>query len=267
VPSEMRHHTTNWQQVLGSYLFVPLTLNGDGAARPVMILGWTLNYEMLFYVIFAGAMRLDRRRGLIAVGAVLIVMAGAGLIFTLPMPFKVWCDPIILEFLAGIALQGVWRRCGALPAWAGVAVAAQGFVAMAVFMAGGIANHFDAWRVIWGGVPAAMIAAGVLMIRESPQPGPIKRALMGGGDASYALYLSHPFVLSAVALVCARAGLASAPLYIGIAFAACLGFSLVFFRRCENPLQQLARHWLAQPPRPVARAQISAGSGPVPALR
>jgi len=174
LPSEMRHHATNWKQVLGSYLFVPLTLNSDGNPRPVMILGWTLNYEMLFYGIFAASMRLERRRGLIAIGATLIALAAAGMIFTLPMPFKVWCDSIVLEFLLGMLIYGLWRRCGALPPWAGLVIAGQGYLAMAAFMAGGIANHFDAYRVIWGGMPAAMIAAGALMMRER-RAGPIKR--------------------------------------------------------------------------------------------
>jgi peptidoglycan/LPS O-acetylase OafA/YrhL len=214
-----------------------------------MILGWTLNYEMLFYVIFAMAMRLDRRRGLIAVSAALMTLATVGLIFSLPMPFKVWCDPIVLEFLLGIGLHGLWQRYGPLPAWAGLALVALGYLAMAAFMAAGIANHFDPYRLIWGGVPAAMIATGVLLLRERPTPGPLKRLLMLGGDASYALYLSHPFVLSAVALVCAKMGLIDAPLYIGIAFAACVGFSGVFYRKCEKPLQQLMRTWLSPQPR------------------
>lgn len=255
VPGEMRHHTTDWQQVLGSYTFVPLTMNADGAPRPVMILGWTLNYEMLFYVIFACAMRLDRRRGLVAVAVTLLTLAAVGLIFPLPLPFKVWCDPIVLEFLLGIGLQGLWRRFGPLPTWAGLALVAQGYLAMAAFMAGGIANHFDAWRLIWGGVPAAMIATGVLLLREPPVPGPIKRIFMAGGDASYALYLSHPFILSAVALVCAQAGLVSAPLYLGIAFVACVGFSGIFYRKCEKPLLQLLRQWPSSAMRGLPRAR------------
>ncbi len=204
VPAEMRHHSTNWRQVLGSYSFVPLTMNADGAPRPVMILGWTLDYEMLFYVIFAVAMRLDRRRGLIAVNAALLMLAAAGLVFSLPMPLKVWCDPIVLEFLLGIWIQGLWRRSGPRPAWAGLALAALGYLAMAAFMAAGIANHYDVYRLIWGGVPAAMIVAGVLALPDGPAPGPIKRLFMRGGDASYALYLSHPFVLSAMALLWAK---------------------------------------------------------------
>ncbi len=271
VPAEMRHHSTSWKQVLGSYLFVPLTMNADGAPRPVMILGWTLNYEMLFYVIFALAMRLDRRRGLIAIGTALVAMAAAGIVFTLPMPFRVWCDPIILEFLLGMMLYGGWRHHRSFPAWAGLAVTALGYVAMAAFMAAGIANHFDAYRVIWGGVPAAMIAAGALMMRERPVPGPIKRLFMAGGDASYTLYLSHPFVLSAVAVVCARAGSVGPRLYITVAFTACVAFSPAFHRRCEKPLQRLVRHRLARmwgpnrkppntlSPRQSAPGQASAG--------
>jgi peptidoglycan/LPS O-acetylase OafA/YrhL len=270
VPAEMRHHTTNWKQVLGSYMFVPLTLNADGAPRPVMILGWTLNYEMLFYVIFAMAMRLDRRRGLIAVSAALIALASAGLIANLPMPFKVWCNPIVLEFLLGMGLQGLWRRYGPLPAWAGLALVAQGYLAMAAFMAAGIANHFELYRLIWGGVPAAMIATGVLLLREGATPGRLKRLFMQGGDASYALYLSHPFVLSAVALVCARMGLIDAPLYILIAFVACVGFSGLFYRKCERPLQQLIRAWLSPQRRGLpshAAPLLSSSSGHAPVGR
>ncbi len=272
VPAEMRHHTTNWKQVLGSYMFVPLTLNADGAPRPVMILGWTLNYEMLFYVIFAGAMRLDRRRGLIAINAALMTLAAVGLAFPLPMPFKVWCDPIVLEFLLGIGLYGLWQRHGPLPAWAGLAMLALGYLAMAAFMAAGIANHFDAYRLIWGGVPAAMIAAGVLLLRDRPAPGPVKRIFMRGGDASYALYLSHPFVLSAVALFCAKAGLGNAWLYMGAAFVACVGFAGIFHRQCESPLHRLAKAGVF-PGLPGAPAlvrglrQFSAHSGRAPAHR
>ncbi|MDP9056622.1 MAG: acyltransferase [Pseudomonadota bacterium] len=258
VPSEMRHHTTNWKHVLGSYLFVPLTMNADGNPRPVMILGWTLNYEMLFYVIFACAMRMGRRRGLAAIAVTLIALAAAGTIFTLPMPFKVWCDPIILEFLLGMLVYGLWRGCPALPAWAGLVIAGLGYLAMAAFMAAGIANHFGAYRVIWGGVPAAIIAAGVLMIREARAPGPIKHMFVTGGDASYALYLSHPFVLSAVALLCAKAGVVNAPLYIATAFAACLAFSALFYLRCEQPLQRLVRCRLSREPEQRQRHPVPA---------
>jgi exopolysaccharide production protein ExoZ len=240
VPGEMRHHTATWRHVLGSYLFVPLELNSDGNPRPVMILGWTLNYEMLFYAIFALAMRLGRQAGLIAVSAAIISLSVIGMMFGLPMPLKVWCNPILLEFLLGIALYEVWQRTEPMPVWAGLVVAAQGFCAMAVFMAAGIANHADSYRVIWGGVPAAMIVAGVLMIREQPEPGPVKRFFMRGGDASYALYLSHPFVLSPVAVVGAKAGLANPEAYILSAFAACLAFSWVFYTGFERPLHQLA---------------------------
>ena len=247
VPGEMRHHTTNWQQVLGSYLFVPLTLNSDGAPRPVMILGWTLDYEMLFYALFALVLPLGRRRGLTVLAGIIVALVALGRLVALPLPFSVWCDPIVLEFLLGVAVYGGWRRGHRLPAWAGLAIAAEGFAAMAAFMAGGIANHYEAWRIIWGGIPAAMIVAGVLVIREvgtgrvAARIDGLRRLLVLGGDASYALYLSHPFVLSGVALLCARAGLHDAPFYVASAFAACLGFALLFHVKFERPLLALLR--------------------------
>ena len=38
--------------ILASFLFIPFT-RPDGAVQPLYSLGWTLNFEMLFYVLFA----------------------------------------------------------------------------------------------------------------------------------------------------------------------------------------------------------------------
>jgi peptidoglycan/LPS O-acetylase OafA/YrhL len=95
------------------------------------------------------------------------------------------------------------------------------------------------------------------MIRERPTPGPIKRFFMLGGDASYALYLSHPFVLSAVALCYTKTGFGHARLYVGAGFVASLGFSVLFYLKCEAPLQQLARRWPDRRSRDLRRAPVS----------
>jgi len=46
--------------VVASYLFVPWE-NPYGRFYPILILGWTLNFEMFFYAMFAIALRYPRR--------------------------------------------------------------------------------------------------------------------------------------------------------------------------------------------------------------
>jgi len=67
----------DWQHILASYLFIP-SLRGGDEIRPVMALGWTLNLEMFFYVLFAGALLLPLRRGMIALALVISGLALAG---------------------------------------------------------------------------------------------------------------------------------------------------------------------------------------------
>ena len=48
--------------LVASFLFWPYP-RVDGFAFPVHLLGWTLNYEMFFYAVFAVAIVLPRRAG------------------------------------------------------------------------------------------------------------------------------------------------------------------------------------------------------------
>ena len=62
-------HTT-WTNVVGSYLFIP-TLKPGGGTAPVLGVGWTLNYEMLFYFLFAITIMFQRRMAVIVLSALL----------------------------------------------------------------------------------------------------------------------------------------------------------------------------------------------------
>nr|WP_272210084.1 acyltransferase [Marinicella sp. W31]MDC2875947.1 acyltransferase [Marinicella sp. W31] len=49
-PTQLNHSTTTFQQVACSFLFLPC-VSAYGNYQPVLSLGWTLNYEMFFYVL------------------------------------------------------------------------------------------------------------------------------------------------------------------------------------------------------------------------
>jgi peptidoglycan/LPS O-acetylase OafA/YrhL len=201
MPSLVVNGALSAPHVLASYAFVPWP-RADGLFRPLLALGWTLNYEMFFYACFAGALLLPLRRGLLALTAgfgALVVLAA----LTRPEGTLVgfWGDAIILEFLAGIGLGLLYRRGLRIGLPTALALAAAGF-GLAALLHGAGANL--TWhRVVTGGLPGLMIAAAFILCRTAPS-GRTARLMALGGDASYALYLSHPFAISLLATLWGR---------------------------------------------------------------
>ena len=193
-----------WWHVVSSYLFIPDTRPGLDALRPLFALGWTLNYEMLFYVVFAGEMALPFRFGLGALIALFV--AAAAVHVTLPLnygPFGFWSDPIALEFVLGTLIGAAYHAGWRMGPRAALACAAVGFalVNIDVFAALGVTG---VPTFLCFGVPAALMVAGAAL---GPQLAGLRAVAWGVtlGDASYALYLSHPFVIRPLALLWRRA--------------------------------------------------------------
>lgn len=85
-----------------SYAFWP-HLGLDGTFHPILVVGWTLNYEMFFYALFAVAVLLQRGRAVILLTAALVaVVVLRALVGGPTSPLAFWGEPIVLEFIAGI---------------------------------------------------------------------------------------------------------------------------------------------------------------------
>jgi peptidoglycan/LPS O-acetylase OafA/YrhL len=175
-----------------SYLFIPWA-RPDGVVQPALGLGWTLNYEIFFYAVFAPLLLL--RRGL-AVGLLVLGLGGFvtyGQVFGFAnTQLAVWSNPIVLEFAAGMGLALVETAGVALPGAArlGLILAALAALHLAVLAP-------PALRALTYGLPAAALVAAAVFGR---QPGGGSRILVRLGDASYAMYLFHPFVMRAISV-------------------------------------------------------------------
>jgi peptidoglycan/LPS O-acetylase OafA/YrhL len=90
-----------------SFLFVPC---GSEHGVPLLGVGWTLNYEMFFYVLFGACLLLHRRLAVIAVSLLLGLCVAAGSLWQLPLPFLYWFHPIVLEFVFGALLGLVYAE-------------------------------------------------------------------------------------------------------------------------------------------------------------
>ncbi|KQP29507.1 acyltransferase [Methylobacterium sp. Leaf100] len=230
--------------VAASFLFWP-ALRPDGIPQPLYGLGWTLNCEMFFYAVFAVGLGWGRGRAVLWLGLALAGLVALGrLVPEPPTPLAFWGSPIVLEFALGAGL-GLARAHGLrLPDAARLALAATGLAGLAVAGEPG-----EALRPLAYGGPALLLVAAAALGREPP-PGRGTRlgpALVALGDASYALYLIHPFVLRATREAITRLGLAAlvGPWgALGLMLALSVAASLVVARFVERPMTRAVRHRL-----------------------
>ncbi|MEZ5875697.1 MAG: acyltransferase [Hyphomicrobiales bacterium] len=173
-----------------SLLFIP-HWGPSGSLSPLILLGWTLNYEMFFYATFAIAMALSAsRRVPLTIGMLLIMPILAVFVdFTGSAAGEFYSNDIVLEFMFGMLLaplflNGYLDRVGVL---GGATLVTAGFVGLCI---GG--HHLDQVRVLIFGIPAALIVAGALSIEATRRVEKAQPFLLLG-DASYSIYLAHMF--------------------------------------------------------------------------
>ncbi len=182
-----------WRPIVESYLFIP-GLRANGEVRPILALGWTLNYEMFFYALFACCLFFPLKRGLLLLTAFFVCFVAAGALFQMPATaLAFWSDSIIFEFLFGVAVALLFRANVRLSAPVAVAILVAGAVlAIGLGPLWGISNTMP--RFVTAGVPAAMIVFAAACGPRIPATWFIAPLVLIG-DASYSLYLSHPFVI------------------------------------------------------------------------
>jgi len=194
--------------LVASFFFIPWDTQGTGVPRPVYDLGWTLNYEMFFYAAFALFLALRRETAVALVAASLAVFVALGALFP-PHNAQLffWTQPIVLEFVFGMGIALLKRNAYALPNGVRYALIAIGAAAFFHDFLNSVAQPRiwltanDFLRVAGWGIPAAMILAGAVL-KGPDRLGENVFVRTGKllGDASYALYLCHPIVMSAFAV-------------------------------------------------------------------
>jgi exopolysaccharide production protein ExoZ len=194
-PQLFRRTVFELKHVLLSLLFIPAyDPAGTGSIWPFFRLGWTLNYEMFFYLCFAALAGLAANRRVV----VLALLFGTLILIGQIHPFQAaiphyYTQIDTLGFAAG-AMLGLCELHGRLPTSRSVAV----FLLVASFGAWLLIDlQYDAIRdAIWTQVATVLICSAhlVLLNRTFDFKGArAPAALLYIGDISYSLYLFHMF--------------------------------------------------------------------------
>jgi exopolysaccharide production protein ExoZ len=173
---------------------------------PILFVGWTLSFEMFFYVTIFISMLVSRKWYIrIAILLLLVVIAfnyatqaGNRLIIF-------FGNGIILEFLlgalAGLIFLSPFRMKPVAASFLLIAGVAA-LLASVIFGYGDISECGNAWnrslslyRVVLWGLPAALLVTGAVF-KEKRQRVTIHSWWIFLGDASYSIYLTHSLIVT-----------------------------------------------------------------------
>jgi exopolysaccharide production protein ExoZ len=198
LPQLMGATRASFGELLKSLLFIPFA-KANGQIQPLLFIGWSLNYEMFFYVALALGLLLHKRLG-IWIGAVIV--ATTVLVCT---PFashsvqaEFYSRLTSLEFPLGIlsyyfcrALSDAQARNLRLPALVLCIASGAGLILMQGLLFGAQTKFPPSFVPLFGVLAfllvtsASLLALGGWDIHLS--------SLVLIGDASYILYLIHPY--------------------------------------------------------------------------
>lgn len=228
------HGTLNWTDLAADILLLPRVLFD---IQPLLLLSWTLVFELLFYCCAGASIRWGSAKP--AVAAFLILMLAA---WVTGAPQLKWVGcPIILEFLFGVLIYRAPKnaRIGLAALIIGLA-----FLLTSPSISRNVFEFSSALgRVINWGIPSAFIVYGVVTF-ETRLTGPLVERLCWLGVASYSIYLFHPLPL----------GMVHGPWWARFLLGLAVG--VVAWALCERSLENMRRQWRKK------RKRVA--NGPVP---
>ena len=236
------------QNVGQSLLFIPsYSAAFPDQIWPVLVPGWSLNYEMFFYGLFALGLMLAREHLLTFLVATLGALVVIGLACEPQFaPFKTYTDLKLLEFLFGVLLARCYldARFKGLAALGLLLPAGLLLLAISPFFPPPHLGKLPPWAV-----PAVLIVIGSLAL-EARIASKSSALLQLMGNASYAIYLSHLFTLGALRLIWSKAAVPLdttgwALAWFVVALVSSIGVGIAVHEWLEKPLLSASRGLLA----------------------
>lgn len=226
------------ENLMKSLVFVPYVGAGE-LYRPILGKGWTLNYEMFFYCVFALCLCFPKKAGLLLTALILLGLgasdgSGGGILWTF------YADRIVLFFLVGVGVGAmITERAIRWPHLR--SAAAAGLLATVVFGALIHAVGLSAVRPL----NTALALCGVfaclylLCFADTTFRHPRMNAIVARlGDASYCLYLFHGFVLAAFKPILQRLSAGQQIALLPIVCIVVTGFCVLLHLTVEKPLNR-----------------------------
>jgi peptidoglycan/LPS O-acetylase OafA/YrhL len=198
VPEIMGSTRANLVDLLKSLFFIPFTKD-SGLIQPLLFIGWSLNYEMFFYLALAiGLLFHKRYSAWIGAAIVLATMLACKPLAAHSVLAQFYSRDISIEFVLGILSYYLCRAIPAhtarrlrLPALAVCLASALLLIATQAIFPRDV-FPFNSSRVLTLGTLSFLLVTWASLLSQADWDTRIP-VLVLIGDASYILYLIHPY--------------------------------------------------------------------------
>ncbi|MEO6357453.1 MAG: acyltransferase [Ferruginibacter sp.] len=220
--------------VLKSYFFIPAFNPASGLVEPLLGVGWTLNFEMFFYLIFTLSLFFKFNR-MWFIGTVLLSLSVISLFKKSTWPaVGFYADPIVMDFFWGM-IAGLFIMKGKF---------ISGNTAIFLILLGlsilflpvmyylGSYNSVHIW-----GIASFLVVYGCASI-ESSKSINYNSIVLFFGTASYSLYLIHPIIAPLAPSLFKHFGLIWPVFSILLSMALALAAGAVCYYALERPISK-----------------------------
>lgn len=202
-----------------------------GHFYPVLTVGWSLNFEMLFYFLLALAIASGRALAVSHLERWLVPLAIACLVFVYPWSFpgtEMLKSRLLLVFVMGHALGLLYvRQRLPLKPWLGPLLIGAGIATILTFERKA--------TIVWGAACTAIVWGSLCLERYFAR----MKWLSTLGNWSYSTYLVHPIVIFLAFELRLTAGKAWDPWLVALSLVLILAMSGLSFRYVELPGQRV----------------------------
>ena len=183
-----------------SLFFMPF-LKSSGAIQPVLNVGWSLNYEMLFYALIFVSSLFVREKAIYLACVLLLIVCVASRYIPSYVISNFYGDTILVEFVYGCLIFR-FKDANYLkktPFWARCFIVVFIFIGLYVLEV----RYGMILRPYTSGALAAALLIAILTFDDWLQRCPmlVKELVSLGGRISYSLYLTHPFTIGIIFFV------------------------------------------------------------------
>lgn len=223
--------------IIRSAFFVPsYRPEPFGGLWPILVPGWTLNLEIVFYAVF-GIMLFFRRTALLSsltLIAIYVISWANAETYTWAAAYSFF-GGVILEFIIGMAIGWRYLAGDRLPNWFAAILVSFGFALLFALVG---KTHSS---IIDSGGPAALIVLGAVNLRFNYSER-WRKLIEMLGHLSYPMYLCHNFIIQGLTLQLRKhgfeAGSIPGPIFLATIAALVIGASWAVHILIESPIDK-----------------------------
>ena len=189
IPSAFIYNQYTAYTLIQSLLFIPHENVSGLGVYPVLTVGWTLNYEVLFYSILAICLAIFKRKGIYICCALILLFPIVFYSFD-NVTMSVIKNPKMWQFVFGMAIGYIFLKYKIIE----IPLFKTGLISL---IAGGIVlSGIVGYGLIHTTISASLIVIGFILINNLfNEKNLLTQFLIKLGDYSYSTYLAHILVL------------------------------------------------------------------------